>query len=143
MILLDSDVLSIQQYSASDQATALDVRLALLPADEDVATTIISYEEQTRGWFAYLAKSRTRKDQVRAYHHLLEHLVRWKQINVVAFGEAEMTRYEQLLKLRVRIGTSDLKIAAIALAHDAILVSRNLADFSKVPGLRIEDWTRP
>lgn len=42
---------------------------------------------------------------------------------------------------RPRIGTMDLKIAAIALANDATLLSRNLRDFGKVPGLRVEDWT--
>jgi tRNA(fMet)-specific endonuclease VapC len=35
----------------------------------------------------------------------------------------------------------DLKIAAIALANDATLLTRNLSDFRKIPGLRIEDWT--
>lgn len=34
----------------------------------------------------------------------------------------------------------DLKIAAICIAHDAMLLSRNLVDFEKVPGLRVENW---
>jgi tRNA(fMet)-specific endonuclease VapC len=34
----------------------------------------------------------------------------------------------------------DLKIAAICLAHDATLLSRNLRDFEKVPDLRTENW---
>jgi tRNA(fMet)-specific endonuclease VapC len=34
----------------------------------------------------------------------------------------------------------DLKIACIALAHEALLLSRNLVDFEKVPGLRVENW---
>jgi tRNA(fMet)-specific endonuclease VapC len=43
--------------------------------------------------------------------------------------------------MKIRIGTMDLKIAAIALAHGATLLSRNLVDFKKVPGLTVEDWT--
>ena len=35
----------------------------------------------------------------------------------------------------------DLKIAAIVLANGATLLSRNLSDFRKVPGLKVEDWT--
>jgi tRNA(fMet)-specific endonuclease VapC len=37
----------------------------------------------------------------------------------------------------------DLKIATIVLTRDATLLSRNLSDFGKVPGLRIADWTLP
>jgi tRNA(fMet)-specific endonuclease VapC len=40
----------------------------------------------------------------------------------------------------VRIGSMDLKIACIVLAHDATLLSRNTSDFSQVPGLRLENW---
>jgi tRNA(fMet)-specific endonuclease VapC len=36
----------------------------------------------------------------------------------------------------------DLKIAAIVLAQDATLLTRNLPDFRKVPRLKIADWTR-
>jgi tRNA(fMet)-specific endonuclease VapC len=39
------------------------------------------------------------------------------------------------------IPSNDLWIAATALAEDMILVSDD-AHFSKVPGLRLEDWTR-
>ena len=39
------------------------------------------------------------------------------------------------------IGANDMFIAAIALAHDCILVTRNTREFQRVPGLRIEDWT--
>ena len=49
-------------------------------------------------------------------------------------------QFEQLQKQHIRIGTMDLKIAAIAIANNATLLSRNLKDFSKVPGLKVEDW---
>lgn len=38
------------------------------------------------------------------------------------------------------IGPSDTLIAAIARAHDAILITHNTGEFSRVAGLRMEDW---
>ena len=38
------------------------------------------------------------------------------------------------------IGPNDLLIAAIALAHDAVLVTHNQKEFSRVAGLRFIDW---
>jgi tRNA(fMet)-specific endonuclease VapC len=35
----------------------------------------------------------------------------------------------------------DLKIAAITIVQGAMLLTRNLVDFRKVPGLKAEDWT--
>ena len=42
---------------------------------------------------------------------------------------------------RVRIATMDLRIASIALSQGLTLLTRNARDFSKVPGLVVEDWT--
>jgi tRNA(fMet)-specific endonuclease VapC len=38
------------------------------------------------------------------------------------------------------IGPNDLMIASIALAHDLILVTANIREFSRVPSLRYENW---
>lgn len=38
------------------------------------------------------------------------------------------------------IGPNDLMIAAIALSRRLILVTHNVGEFSRVDGLRIEDW---
>ncbi len=43
----------------------------------------------------------------------------------------------------VTIGGNDLWIAATALAHGATLVTNNTGEFTRVPGLLIEDWTQP
>jgi tRNA(fMet)-specific endonuclease VapC len=40
------------------------------------------------------------------------------------------------------IGPNDLLIAATALAHDLILVTHNVSEFERVPGLGVEDWER-
>jgi tRNA(fMet)-specific endonuclease VapC len=41
------------------------------------------------------------------------------------------------------IGGNDMLIAAIALANGCTLVTHNTAEFSRVPGLAIEDWQLP
>lgn len=38
------------------------------------------------------------------------------------------------------IGAGDLFIAAIAIAHDLTLVTHNTGEFSRVAGLKLEDW---
>lgn len=50
-----------------------------------------------------------------------------------------MTR---LRKIHRRLGAMDLRIAAIALAQNAKLISRNLKDFRPIVGLQVEDWTK-
>jgi tRNA(fMet)-specific endonuclease VapC len=48
-----------------------------------------------------------------------------------------------LAGLGTPIGPNDLMIAAIALVEDLILVTHNTAEFSRVPGLKLEDWQTP
>jgi tRNA(fMet)-specific endonuclease VapC len=48
-------------------------RLNAFPPD-DVFTTIVTYEEQTRGWMAYAARARTTAQQIEAYRKLERHL---------------------------------------------------------------------
>lgn len=40
----------------------------------------------------------------------------------------------------MKIGANDLLIAAIAKHHDLILITHNTDEFSRVPGLQLEDW---
>jgi len=46
----------------------------------------------------------------------------------------------ELERQGLRIGANDLFIAAIALANQLTLVTHNVAEFSRVPSLNIEDW---
>lgn len=60
---------------------------------------------------------------------------------VAPFDDQAAAQFDLLRRHRVRIGTMDLRIAAIALVHGFTVLSRNTVDFQKVPGLLIEDWT--
>jgi tRNA(fMet)-specific endonuclease VapC len=58
------------------------------------------------------------------------------------FDDAAAEQYglirAQLKRAGTPIGPNDLLIAAVALAHDASLATRNVGEFARVPGLRLE-----
>lgn len=76
---------------------------------------------------------------------LIQQLIR--QFVCLAFDEASADPYAQvrchLEKIGQSIGPYDLQIAAIALQHGLIVVTHNVAEFSRVPGLTVEDWQGP
>lgn len=111
-------------------------------APDQCFATIISYEEQTRGWFSVLAKAKTVTDQIRAYEKMLAQLRNYCSVKVLLFDEKAATKFQDLKRDKVRIATMDLKIASITLTQSATLATRNWSDFIKVPGLRLEDWTK-
>ena len=139
MWLLDTDHLSILGRGGSTALT-LQLRLAQI-SSELLATTIVNYEEQMRGWMARAAQARTPAQLIAAYALLQDHVVRFRDTQIIAYDEQAAREYERLQKARVRIGTKDARIAAICLAHGATLLTRNLKDFQQVPGLRAEDWS--
>ena len=139
MYLLDTDHLSLLQRGGAE-AKRLLARLANAGSSE-IAVTIISYEEQTRGWFSYLARARSLEAQVKAYQLLKKHLANYCTIPVIDFDSEAAEIFARLQHARLRIGTMDLKIAAIALAHEATLLTRNRNDFERIAGLKIDDWT--
>jgi tRNA(fMet)-specific endonuclease VapC len=94
-----------------------------------------------RGWMAYIARAKSLSQQIEAYRRLRGHLDNYRQILVVHFDAAAAAEFQKLRRARIRIGTMDLKIAAIARSRGATLLSCNLRDFQKVPGLLVEDWS--
>ncbi len=140
MLILDSDHMSLLEWGA-EESGLLRERLADVPP-KDVVTTIISYEEQMRGWMTYVARARSAAQQLEAYRRLRRHLDNYRQVVVLDFDEDAAREFEQLRRAKIRIGTMDLRIAAISLSQNATLLTRNAADFSRIPGLKFEDWTR-
>ena len=138
-VVLDTDHMSLLDWG-HDGSAALRERLAEV-VSQDVATTIISYEEQIRGWMAYIASAKTIARQVESYARLRRHLENYRHIPILDFDEHAAAEYQRLRRARIRIGTMDLKIAAIVLSRDALLISRNRVDFEQVPGLRVQDWS--
>lgn len=136
MILLDTDHLTVLQIPESQRRDRLVARLSL--SDDPVGTTIVNVEEQMRGWLASIAKERQPHRQVRAYSRLADLFDFYSDFEIARFDDTAVSRFTNLN--RIRVGTMDLKIAAIALAQNALLLTANLQDFELIPGLRFENW---
>jgi tRNA(fMet)-specific endonuclease VapC len=139
MILLDTDHLTLLSYPTNPRCQALVTRMEA-STDRQIGTTIISVEEQWRGWFAVIARFKDVRRQVKAYQELLQLHAFLSNWTVMAFDDRAADRFDENRAAGVRIGSMDLKIASIALVQDALVLSANLADFQKVPRLRVENW---
>jgi tRNA(fMet)-specific endonuclease VapC len=139
MIVLDTDSLGILQRASGGEFERLAARLRSVP-DWPFYVTIVTFEEQMRGWLASVARAKTPQKQIVAYARLRRLVDDFRTRPILDFDEHAMTEFQRLVKSKVRIGTMDLRIAAIVLSHGAKLISRNLVDFRKVPGLMVEDW---
>ena len=139
-VLLDTDHLSVLEWQEQPACDRLLARLDSVAAD-DIATSIISFQEQVQGWLAYLNRAR-KAEQIIAAYGKLEAIWRWfLKMNVLSFTPEAQGHFAALKGQCPRLQTLDLRIACIALATGATLLSRNLRDFRQVPGLSVEDWT--
>ncbi len=140
MLVLDTDHL-VEFDRGSDAGEILRQRLE--NADEEITTTIVSAEEQFRGWLAQIHRIRDPHQQVVAYERLQRRIEFYAAWEVLPWTRKAADVLVNLRRQGIRIGTMDLKIASIALSHRATLLSRNMVDFAQVPGLSVEDWTLP
>jgi tRNA(fMet)-specific endonuclease VapC len=135
LYVLDSDHLSLHQRGYEP----LKPHLLIVPS-EQLSITIISVEELIRGRLAQVRRALQPDDRVTAYAWLSKTFDFLKGFQVLNYDATAESHFQSLLAQKLRIGTQDLKIAAIVLSQNAILVTRNYRDFEKIPQLRMENW---
>ncbi|MCW3054544.1 MAG: PilT protein domain protein [Chthonomonadales bacterium] len=140
MVILDTNHISVLERRGAD-ARSLIARLTAIPVS-DVYVTVVSYEEQIRGWMATLAAAKSGSAQVLQYTRLMTQLENYCNLSVLPYTAEAATQFETLRKQHRRLSSPDLKIAAIALVNDAMLLTQNVRDFRNITGLQTEDWTR-
>jgi len=133
--ILDTDHLSLLQRGN----TLIRQRLSMFNP-QDIAITIVAASEQIRGRMNIISRADSSSELVLAYARLEDTLEDINSLNVLQFSEAAGNIYTEL-KTKIRDGTQDLRIAAITLSVNGILVTRNWKDFEKVPNLCLEDWS--
>jgi tRNA(fMet)-specific endonuclease VapC len=106
-----------------------------------IAVTIVTVEEQMYGRLNRIRRAKSADELRLAYFNLNRTLAYFQTINVLDFDGNAADCYQEINSQKIRVGTQDLKIAAITLSCQATVVTRNHRDFSKIPNLQIEDWS--
>jgi tRNA(fMet)-specific endonuclease VapC len=101
---------------------------------EDVGVSVVSVGEL---WVGPYRKNNpaSEADKVRRFL-LLANIFPFDEACAVEFGKVAAS----LLDAGTPVGAVDVQIAATAIRHGLIVVTRNLRHFSVIPGLQSEDW---
>jgi tRNA(fMet)-specific endonuclease VapC len=105
--------------------------------------SVVTIEEQAKGWLKEInsATAKGNNDRQCSSYRALGDAISY--LNLFQRANFDINAHECFLNLRkqgIRIGTLDLRIAAIALTGDFTLVTRNRKDFEQVPNLTFERW---
>ena len=138
LFILDTDIFSLFR----EQHPEVVRRVQATPPDQ-LAIAVITVEEVLGGWYAALRKAKQPDAIEFAYGRLAASVGDFAGVAIRNFTRGAITRFEALRKQRLNVGANDLRIAAIALEVGAIVVTRNVRDFGRVPNLAVEDWSQP
>lgn len=140
MFLFDTDHMGIIQWQSEPEYSRLMARVAR-HSSADFFVSVVSLHEEFLGWSGYIAKAKHISGVVKAYDRFLQILNDFDSAQVLPFDDSAAQQFTQLRQQKIRIGTMDLRIAAVALSRGTSLLSRNRTDFAQVPNLVLEDWT--
>jgi tRNA(fMet)-specific endonuclease VapC len=137
LYLLDTDTVSLYQHGHPLVCAAVAGRTS-----DTMVISIMTVEEQLSGWYVELRRAKKAQKLAAVYQRMADTVHFYAALPILSFTEQAIARYEELKRLKIRIGKTDLRIAAIAQEHHAVVVTRNAKDFKQVPGLDLEDWPK-
>jgi len=135
--VLDTTTLSHIQHSHYRVMTRYDDALS---RGDELGTTTVNVEEVIGGWFGQLRRCRTPDEEAETAAFLGEAVLTLGRLFIFPVTVTALARCDRLVKSKLNVGRADLKIAAVALELGATVVTDNLRDFGRVPGLAVEDW---
>jgi tRNA(fMet)-specific endonuclease VapC len=139
LYVMDTDHLSLyERGNPQIYKRILDIHQA---STDRLVTTVVSVEEQFTGRLAQIRKATVPQNLISAYAFLKLTLLFLSDLDVLDYNTSAEEYFREFKLLGLRVGTQDLRIAAITLAHQGVLLTRNRRDFEKVPGLILQDWS--
>jgi tRNA(fMet)-specific endonuclease VapC len=103
MIVLDTDIVSLVLGRDSAIRERVLSRIDIARQTEMVATSIITYEEQIRGWFKVLSSSKTVQEAVAAYERLSRYVEDYRLLTVIRFDAQAAVAFQQLKSSKLRL----------------------------------------
>ena len=76
---------------------------------------------------------------MRTYFEFENILKDFSEMQLLSFDRKAAEVFDELNQQRLRVGSMDLRIAAIAIANQMTLLTQNTVDFERIPGLSIDD----
>ncbi len=135
--VLDSDTLSLLQHNHPA------VRASFLShTSDDLCVAVVTVDEQLRGWYTVVRNAKGRDELAQAYANLAKSIAFLSKTTILPYTVGAIDRFEHLKKAKLGIAAPDLRLAATAFEHNAIVVTRNIRDFAIIPGLSVEDWSK-
>jgi tRNA(fMet)-specific endonuclease VapC len=135
--ILDTDTVSLFQHGHAAVCAAVAAH-----APTDVGISVITVEEQLSGWYTELRRAKTDAKLAIVYQRMADTVRFYASMPIISFSEAAIGRCKELVRQKLGVRKSDLRIAAIALQTHATVVTRNIRDFRRVAGLTIDDWAK-
>lgn len=135
--LLDTDLLTLYFHKHPH------VVANVLRHYAEVYLSIVSIDEMIQGWQKVIRQARTPLELSKCYSRYSETIRALRPFPVMSFEENEIHRFQQLKGLKLNVGGNDLRLASSALENQMVVATRNLRDFGRVPGLLLEDWSKP
>jgi tRNA(fMet)-specific endonuclease VapC len=135
--VLDTDCLTLLLHGHAEIC-----RRAAAHDPAELALTIVTVEETLTGWYSQIRKAKSDEQLIRAYAALQQAVEFCARARILPVAKEAMLHFNDLRPRKLRLGSNDLRIASVVLAHDAVLVTRNLRDFKRVTGLHVTDWSQ-
>jgi tRNA(fMet)-specific endonuclease VapC len=139
MIVLDTDLVTLISYGRNEK---LRQRLDAVEEGEELAIALVTRMEVLQGRYASIVKAANEEELLEAMERFRASEALLDSFRLLEVNDVAARHFRELTKAkkRVKMKRADMLVACIALAHQALLVTRNIEDYKPVNGLRVENW---
>jgi tRNA(fMet)-specific endonuclease VapC len=142
--LLDTDTFSEylrERLYKPGEAPITDRVIAAKP--NSIGISVVTISEMMKGLLNLLQRFEKSGRTEIGFNEMLRVYEAWQLFPIQSYDAMAEAQFVNLSAAVRRLGRPDCQIAAIALANNLVVVTRNIRHFSQIPDVVYEDWTHP